>query len=178
VPLKEDDADFAALEIANEMLGGGAFLSSRLPQRLRETEGMSYGAGSFLSSNYKYPSSSWGIYAIFNPTYKNRLDSAMRDVISKTLQTGFKADELKKAVSSWLEQRQTYLGDDQSLAWRLSNYLSDGKELSFYMDYETKAKALTLEQVNAALRKYISLDKITFIYAGDFKNIDAQAKKF
>jgi zinc protease len=54
MPLKENDPDYVALDIANEMLGGGAFLSSRLPERLRETEGMSYGAGSFLSSNYKY----------------------------------------------------------------------------------------------------------------------------
>jgi zinc protease len=62
----------------------------------------------------------------------------MRDVISNTLKSGFKEDELKKAVSSWLEQRQTYLGDDQSLAWRLTNYLSDGKDLNFYSDYENK----------------------------------------
>lgn len=170
VPLKEDDPDYIALDIANEMLGGGAFLSSRIPNRLRESEGMSYGAGSFVSSSYKYPASSWGVYAIFNPTYKSRLDSALRNVITSTLQTGFKEDEFKKAETSWLELRKTYLGDDQSLAWRLANYMSDGKDLNFFTDYETKAKSLTLEQVNAALRKYISLDKITFIYAGDFKN--------
>ncbi|HYK46374.1 MAG TPA: pitrilysin family protein [Parafilimonas sp.] len=169
VPLKENDPDFVALDIANEMLGGGAFLSSRLPQRLRESEGMSYGAGSFLSSTYKYPASSWGMYAIFNPTYKNRLDSAMRDVMTTALKDGFKEDEFKKAVASWLQQRQTWLTDDRELPWRLTNYMSDGKDLSFYSDYEGKAKALTLEQVNAALRKYISLDKITFIYTGDFK---------
>jgi zinc protease len=178
VPLKEDDPDYVALEMANEMLGGGAFISSRIPKRLRESEGMSYGAGSFMNSSYKYPSSSWGVYAIFNPAYKNRLDSAMRDVISKTLQSGFTEDELKKAVSSWLEQRQTFLGDDQSLAWRLTNFLSDGKDLNFYSDYENKAKVLTLDQVNGALRKYISLDKITFIYAGDFKNTGGEVKKF
>ena len=52
------------------------------------------------------------------------------------------------------------------------NYLiimSEGRDLNFYSDYESKAKALTLDQVNAALKKYISLDKATFIYAGDFK---------
>ena len=72
-------------------LGGGAFLSSRIPKRLRESEGMSYGAGSFMSSSYKYQASSWGVYAIFNPAYKNRLDSALRDVINTARQTGFKA---------------------------------------------------------------------------------------
>jgi len=91
-------------------------------------------------------------------------------VINTALQTGFKEEEFKKAVIAWLSQRKTYLGDDQNLAWRLADYMSDGKALSFYSDYETKAQALTLDQVNAVLRKYIGLDKITFIYAGDFTN--------
>ena len=129
---------------------------------------MSYGAGSYLSSSYKYPSSTWGVYAIFNPAYKNRLDSALRDVVGKALQSGFTQDELNKAVTSWLEQRKTWLGDDQNLSWRLSNYMTDGKDLNYYSDYENKAKSLSLEQVNAALRKYISVDKLTLIYAGDF----------
>jgi zinc protease len=37
------------------------------------------------------------------------------------------------------------------------------------MEYEEKAKALTVDQVNAALKKYVSPDKMTLIYAGDFK---------
>jgi zinc protease len=168
IPLKQSDPDFIALDIANEMLGGGAFLSSRIPQRLRESEGMSYGAGSQLSFNYKYPASSWFVYAIFNPIYKNRLDSALRDVISKTLKEGFKEDEMKKSLSSWLQSRKTELGFDQSLSFRVASYLSQEKDLSFFTQYEESAKKLTLEQVNAALRKYISADKITFIYAGDF----------
>lgn len=176
VPLKESDADYVALDIANEMLGGGAFLSSRIPQRLRESEGMSYGAGSFMSGDYKYAASSFGVYAIFNPIYKSRLDSALRDVMNTARQSGFKQDELNKAVASWLQQRKTFLGDDQNLAFRLSNYLSDGKDLTFYSDYETKAKALTLEQVNTALRKYLTLDNVTLIYAGDFNNNASKSK--
>ncbi|MBS1946214.1 MAG: insulinase family protein [Bacteroidetes bacterium] len=168
VPLKQSDPDFIALDIANEMLGGGAFLSSRIPQRLRESEGMSYGAGSFLSFNYKYPSAIWGAYAIFNPVYKNRLDSALHDVIDKTLQNGFKEDEMKKCLSSWLQQRKTELGFDQSLSSRLASYMSQGKDLEFFSEYEEAAKKLTLDQVNAALRKYISNGKFTLIYAGDF----------
>lgn len=168
-PLKENDPDYVALDIANEMLGGGAFLSSRIPQRLRETDGMSYGAGSYMSPNYKYPASSWGVYAIFNPLYKNKLDSALRDVVGMALKTGFTKDEFKKSVASWLEQRKTYLDVNNTLAWQLTNYMSNGRDLSTFADYESKAKSLTLDQVNAAMRKYITLDKITMIYAGDFK---------
>jgi zinc protease len=169
IALKQSDPDFVALDIANEMLGGGAFLSSRIPQRLRESEGMSYGAGSVLSPNFKYPASFWGLYAIFNPMYKLRLDSAWHEVVDKTLAGGFKDDEMKKSLSAWLQERKTELGYDQSLATRIATYLSNGKDLQFYSDYENAAQKLTLDQVNAALRKYISEDKISVIYAGDFE---------
>jgi zinc protease len=168
LPLKETDPDYVALDMANEMLGGGTFLSSRISQRLRESEGMSYGAGSYMNANYKYPASSWGVYAIFNPVYKNKLDSALHDEISKAVKSGFKEDEFKKSVAGWLQQRKTLLGVDQFLSYQLASYINQGKDLTFYTDYENKVKSLTLEQVNAALRKYVSPDKITLIYAGDF----------
>jgi zinc protease len=168
VPLKQDDPDYVALDMANEMLGGGTFLSSRIPQRLRESEGMSYGAGSYLNFNYKFRASAWGLYAIFNPMYKNRLDSALHDEIAKTLQGGFKEEEYKKSLTSWVEQRKTVLGLDENLSFRIASYMAQGKDLNFFTEYENKARKLTLDQVNAALRKYIVPDKITMVYAGDF----------
>jgi zinc protease len=169
ISLKESDPDYVALEIANEMLGGGAFISSRVANRLRENEGMSYGAGTFVSASYQYPVCSWGVYAIFNPMYKNRLDSAFKDEVNKALQGGFTADELKKAVTAWLGQRKTLLGVERYLVAHQADYLEKGKDLSFDADFEDRAKALTVEQVNGALRKYISPEKMTLIYAGDFK---------
>jgi zinc protease len=121
-----------------------------------------------MNANYKYPASSWGVYAIFNPVYKNKLDSALHDEISKAVKSGFKEDEFKKSVAGWLQQRKTLLGVDQFLSYQLASYINQGKDLTFYTDYENKVKSLTLEQVNAALRKYVSPDKITLIYAGDF----------
>jgi zinc protease len=167
-PLKQGDKDYIALDMANEMLGGGAFLSNRIANRLRESEGMSYGAGSFLSFNYKYPTCTWIAYAIFNPIYKSRLDSAFRDVINKTLTEGFKEEEFKKTVTAWVQQRKIGLGNDQSLSGRLASYMDEGKDLDFYTYNEEQVGALTLDQVNAVLRKYISPDKITYLYVGDF----------
>ncbi len=168
LPLKQADADYTALQMANEMLGGGQFMSSRIPKRLRESEGMSYGAGSFMSFNYKYPSCQWSTYAIFNPMYKDRLDSALRDELNKTIKEGFKEEEFRKTAAAWIQTRRIGLGTDNQLATRLTAYMSDGKDLSFFNDNEAQVKALTLDQVNAALRKYISPDKMVFVYAGDF----------
>lgn len=169
ISLKETDPDYVALDIANEMLGGGAFLSSRIPTRLRENEGMSYGAGTFVNASYLYRAGGWGVYAIFNPVYKNRLDSAFKDELNKALTAGFTADELKKAVTAWSGSRKTRLGLDQYLVSLMASDMDIGKDLNFDMEYEEKAKALTVDQVNAALKKYVSPDKMTLIYAGDFK---------
>ena len=166
--LKESDPDYVALDIANEMLGGGAFIGSRIAKRLRENEGMSYGAGTFVQADYHHPVSLWGVYAIFNPIYRNRLDSAFKDEINKALKEGFSADELKKAVSAWQATRKTYIGLDQYVAFHQASYMEQQKDLDFDVNYEEKARALTVEQVNAVLRKYVRPEKMTLIYAGTF----------
>jgi zinc protease len=167
--LKETDADYPALEIANELLGGGAFLSSRIPQRLRESEGMSYGAGSFLDISYKYAASSWGMYAIFNPLYKERLDSALHDEIKKALQGGFKEDEFKKSVASWMQQRKTSLGLDNAIVSMLNTYQKREIDLGYYTSLEERVQKLTVKDVNEVLRKYMNENKLVLVYAGDFK---------
>lgn len=168
--------DYPAVVMANELLGGGAFLSSRIPQRLRENEGMSYGAGSFIDVEYKYNTGNWGVYAYFNPTYKGRLDSALHQEVDKALGAGFTADELKKSVASWEEQNRTSLGNNANLAAILRAYLANERDLSQYTQFESKVKALTLQDVNNALKKYFDKKKLVMVYGGDFEKKDADGK--
>jgi zinc protease len=168
INISEKNADYPAAFMANELLGGGAFLNSRIPQRLRENEGMSYGAGSFMETNYKDDVTKWGVYAMFNPLYKGRLDSALHQEVDKAIQGGFTKDELEKMKSGWLEGNRTTLGDNGTLAGIIRFYMRDDKDLTHFTDFEAKVKALTVEQVNAALRKYFDKSKLVMIYAGEF----------
>ena len=161
--------DYPAVMMANELLGGGAFLSSRIPQRLRENEGMSYGAGSFVNVQYKYNTGNWGVYAIFNPSYKGRLDSAMHQEVDKAIKVGFTQDELSKSVISWQEQNKTSLGNNDNLAGIIRTFLQNDRDLTQYNDFENKVKALSLDAVNAALRKYFDKSKLVMVYSGDFE---------
>ena len=167
--ISRKSTDYPAVFMANDLLGGGAFLSSRIPQRLRENEGMSYGAGSFLNVQYKYNTGNWGMYAMFNPLYKGRLDSALRQEVDKAIKGGFTQDELTKAVSSFLEFDRTSLGDNNNLAGMLRNYLINDRDLNQYTDFEGKVKTLSLDAVNAALRKYFDKSKLVMVYGGDFE---------
>jgi zinc protease len=161
--------DYAAVIIANELLGGGAFLSSRIPQRLRENEGMSYGAGSFMNVEYNYNIGNWGVYAMFNPLYKGRLDSALHQEIDKAIKTGFTQDELTKSVASWQEQGRTSLGSNDNLASILRSFLQNDRDLNQYIEFDNKLKNLKLDAVNTALRKYFDKSKFVMVYGGDFE---------
>jgi zinc protease len=169
IPMNEQNPDYPALFMANELLGGGAFLSSRIPQRLRENEGMSYGAGSYVQSFHKDEAMNWGVYAFFNPIYKGRLDSAIHQEIDKAISAGFTTDELDKSVKSMMEQNRTYLGLNNYLALQLRNYLRDGKDLEDFTTFEQKLQALSVDKVNAALKKYFDKSKLVMIYGGDFE---------
>jgi zinc protease len=155
--------------MANELLGGGAFLSSRIPNRLREAEGMSYGAGSFFNAGSSDKVAQWGVYAIFNPIYKNRLDSALKEEITKALDKGFTEDELKKSTDSWMQGRKIGLGVDGQLASLLESYQFLNRDLTWYTDFEKQITSLKLPQVNTALKKYIDPKKLILVYGGDFE---------
>lgn len=160
--------DYPAVEMANELLGGGAFLSSRIPQRLREAEGMSYGAGSYISGNHIDQTGSWGVYAFFNPIYKDKMDKALREEITKAIDKGFSKEEYDNSLKSWLQGRQTNLSLDNFLSYQLREYLELGKTMKDYTDYENKVKALDVNKVNSAMKKYFDINKFVLIYAGDF----------
>jgi zinc protease len=162
------DADYPAIEMANELLGGGAFLSSRIPQRLRETEGLSYGAGSYLQANVIDPTADWGIYAFYNPTMKDKLTTALNEEIQKAISKGFTKEEFESSLKSWLQNRQTMLGVDEFLVRELRENLDLGKTFKDYEEFENKVKSLDVQKVNTALVKYFDPKKFVMINAGDF----------
>ncbi|MCX6317202.1 MAG: pitrilysin family protein [Bacteroidetes bacterium] len=169
VNISRKHPDYPAVVMANDMLGGGAFLSSRIPQRLREKEGMSYGAGSYIGIDPKYNTGTWGVYAYFNPLYKGRLDSAMRQEVDKALASGFSAEELKLAIGSFEEQMKSTLGVNQNLVGLVHAYMMTDRTLDEYKSFQTRVKQLTPDAVNAALRKYFDKSKLVMVYGGDFE---------
>ncbi|WP_136668173.1 pitrilysin family protein [Flavobacterium sp. H122] len=164
-----DNPDYPAMVIANEMLGSGGFMTSRIPVRLREKEGISYGAGSYMTIPTDNDVAFLAFYAFFNPTKLAKVEDAMTDEIKKVITTnGFTAAELKAAIVSWKNDRKIALGVDNYLINIINDKLNFGTPLENYDALEAKVEQLTPEQINNVIKKYISLDKATFIYAGDF----------
>ncbi|MBQ0147852.1 MAG: insulinase family protein [Flavobacteriaceae bacterium] len=168
--MNRNHPDYPALVIANEMLGSGGFLAARIPMRLREKEGISYGAGSFLSvsSDPKNESSSWGYFAFLNPTKRDLVEKAVKEEITKAITEGFTAEELKTNISSWKTSRATSLGSDGTLLSLSNGYLLNNISFDEFSSLEQRIEKLDVQKVNEVIKKYIDLNKLTSIYTGTF----------
>lgn len=171
--LRDDDPDYPALVMGNYMMGGG-FLNSRLAVRIRQKEGISYGVGSFLQADPIDKSGGFGSYAIYNPDNADKLIAAYKEEVDRMLKDGFTADELKDAVSGYLQGQKVSRSQDRGLAGKLASNLFLNRTMSWDEAMDTKIAALTVEQVNAAMRKWIKPEKITYVQAGDFERKKTQ----
>jgi len=165
--LRDDNPDFAALALGNYMLGGG-FLNSRLAARIRGKEGLSYGVGSRLNASSLDASGSFTTTAIYAPQNVARLEAVFKEEIARALKDGFTAEEVEAAKKGYLQSRQVSRAQDGELVGRLGNYLFINRTLAFDAALDKRLQALTPEQINAAMRKYITPERITIIKAGDF----------
>src|SRR5262249_21583564 len=85
--LRETDADFAALRLGNFIFGGST-LSSRLGNRIRQKEGLSYGATSSLAASPLDTSGSFTVNAITNPVNIDRVEKAFLEELHEFLSGG------------------------------------------------------------------------------------------
>ena len=167
--LRDDSRDYAAMVLANYMLGGG-FLNSRLATRIRQKEGISYGVGSGLSAQQLDSVGSFFEQAIYNPENVVRLEQAFTEEIERVLKDGFTAEELDKARQGWLQQQVQNRASDGSLVSVLSSQALTGRTMAYNAQLDAWVAALKPSDVNAAIKKYIDPAKLSVVKAGDFKN--------
>jgi zinc protease len=164
--LNVNDPDYPLLDLGNYIFGGGA-LKSRLMDRIRQKDGLSYGGGSGVHAGDEDRAGSFGMGAIAAPQNLKKLEVAIREELDRALKDGFTQAELDGAKSGLLQQRVQNRSKDNVVAsgWTRNLYL--GRTYSWSKDYETKLKAATLAQVNAAFRKHIDPAKVSVAIAGD-----------
>ncbi|ATL43442.1 pitrilysin family protein [Elizabethkingia sp. HX WHF] len=166
--LDRKSPDYPAFLMANEILGSGGFINSRIPVRLREKEGISYGSGSYVNIPYINNVASWGYYAFLNPVKKDAVDKAVYEEITKALKDGFTEEELKAKKKSWQNSRKTGLGNDGTLIGLVNNKLLYNIPLEDYDELESKVLNISVQQANEALQKYLKTNQLTTLDVGDF----------
>ncbi len=168
IQMRDDDPDYPALLLGNFMLGGG-FLNSRLAERIRQKEGISYGVGSWISADNQDKVGNFGSYAIYNPVNGDKLVAAYKEEIARLLDKGFTEDEIKDARAGYLQERKVGRANDAGLAFRLAGNLFIGRTMAFSGQVDDKISSVSLAEVNSTIRKWLKPEKITYVQAGDFE---------
>jgi len=169
-PLKETDPEFAALRLGNFILGGGT-LSSRLGNRIRQKEGLSYGVTSQFSASARDPSATFTISASAKPDNIDRLEKAAIEELTEFVAHGPSPAELTDAQKAFLEGQKVGRTGDAAIAGQITTNLNLGRTFAHTSEQEKQIAALTPDDVKAAFRKYVDPKKLVIIRAGDFKQL-------
>ena len=168
LPLKARDTmpDYAALLLANEILGGGT--QSRLLERLRQQEGISYGAGSQLRVSAFEPSGQLTLWAIFAPENRAKVEQAVSQELTRLAASGITEAELQDAKNSLDQQRLTTWSQDSALAQLQLDNGRTGRTMAFHDTLYRQIAAASVQDVNAAIARWITPAQLLHVYAGDF----------
>ena len=165
--LQDTDPDFPALTLAAHVLGGGEF-GSRLNARIRQKDGLSYGVGAALDASAFEPIGGLQFYAIFAPQNRAKVQAGFDEELARFARDGITPAELAEARQAIMAQRVTARTSDAAVAGGWTAKLDQGRTFAFSAEQDARLAALTVDQVNAAIRKWIVPGNTDWSVAGTF----------
>lgn len=161
--ITRDNPDIYALTVGNEMLGGDGF-NALLMKELREKRGLTYGAYSgFTSMRTTGP---------FIMSYSTRGDQAIESIkVAKQTLQNFLSQPLDQQLLSetregLLKSYPLSLSSNESILGYLGMIGFYGLPSSYLADYPKKIEAVTSQEIQAALRKYIQPSNMLTVVVG------------
>ncbi len=169
-PLRDTSPDYAALIVGNYILGGGA-LSSRLGDRVRQQEGLSYGIGSGVRAGSIDDRGIFYVYAISNPENMARLRPIILEELQRFLKSGVTEEELEAAKKGYLQSLMVARTKDSSLARVIGENLQADRDMSYQQELENRVESLTPEMIVETARRYLDPKELIIVAAGDFASV-------
>ncbi|MBL7959418.1 insulinase family protein [bacterium] len=171
IGLKQDDNDYLPLNVGNYILGGN--FSARLMSNVRDNEGLTYGIYSTITGQ-TYSDGAWLVGAYFSPDLcKRGLESTQKQV-AMWLDKGVSEAELKAKKTTITGVYKVALSTTGGVAAQLLSLAQRNIKMDYLDEYPAKINALTLDEVNGAIKKYIKPDSLHIIVAG---SVDANLEK-
>ncbi len=173
--LARTDPDRPAVQIVNTLFGGR--FTSMLNDELRVNSGLTYGARSRFDEE-RLPGS------VFISTY-TKVESTVQAIdialslLGKLRERGLSSEQLLSA-RNYIKGR--FPTEELETADQLAGVLGEielfGLNKGEIDDYFSRLDALTLDQVNAAARKWYRNDNLQFLLIGPAAKIQEQVKKY
>jgi zinc protease len=157
------DPDFLPAYIANYILGGGGF-SSRLMDEVRDKRGLTYGIFTALA-DYRAAGIVIGRVESDKATMPQALD-VVRSELERFARDGATETELADAKTYLIGSFPLNFDSNVQIASTLNGFQRTGLGPDYVDKRNALVQAVTLEQVNAAARKYFEPSRLTAVVAG------------
>ncbi|MFO1408377.1 MAG: pitrilysin family protein [Steroidobacteraceae bacterium] len=161
--LRYADADTLPLSVGTRILGSG--FTGRLMSTVRDKEGLTYGVGAGIGDD-TYADGYFEVYATFAPGLLERGIVSTRRELELWHAKGVTAGELARAKTRTAGSYVVGLATSAGLAGVVMRTLEAGLPLEYVDQYPDRVAALTLDQVNGAIRRHLDPSKMVLVEAG------------
>ena len=162
--INRDHPDYRPLFVASYILGGN--FSARLMQTVRVKEGLTYGIRSSMSGFGNDTDGYWYVGGTFSPDLLSKGESSTLREIRKWAQDGVTQKEVDTTKSTLTGSFKVGFDTTRGLAGGILSAVIDWEDLSYVDEMPNMINSVTLEQVNAAIKKYISIGDLYEVAAG------------
>ena len=148
--LEWDDPGALALRVGTSIFGSG--FAGRLMANVRDKEGLTYqiSAG---SGNDVFSSGEWRISASFAPELLEKGLASTRQQLETWIDGGVTAAELESSKRKLITRSAISMTTPDGLAFVLLDAIHRGAGLDYLDEFPRQVEALTLDEVNIAIRK-------------------------
>lgn len=164
VPIRRDHEDYPALYVGNYILGGD--FAARLMSTVRDEMGLTYHIGSSLSGVTTRYAGSWQARIALSHDALDEGLSATKEVIRRFVEEGATDEELDTKKTTITGSYSVGLATTQRLAQSILTNAERGFDVSYLDRFPEIIRALSLDEVNAAIRQYLDPDAIQEALAG------------
>lgn len=165
--MNDSDPLYPAMVVGNFVFGSGA-LASRLGDRVRQKEGLSYGVSSGFNAHPIDPRASLTLVAIANPSNRDKLVDVIAEEFDLLVSKGITEEELARAKQGILQSNAVSRTSDGAIASQLAGTIFAKRTMAYQADLEKAISELTVDQVNAAIQKFWDRKRLVIVTAGDF----------
>jgi zinc protease len=164
--LRYQDPDSLALRVGTAILGSG--FTGRLMSTVRDQDGLTYGIGAAISDD-EFVGGTFAISATFAPALLDKGIAASRRALAQWWQSGVTEEELAARKTNLVGRYEIGLSTAAGVARTIVATVERGKPLAWLDDYPKAIEALTVEQVDAAIKKHLDPEKMVLVTAGTFE---------
>ena len=161
--LRYREPDALALRVGTAVLGSG--FTGRLMATVRDKEGLTYGIGAGMDGDAMVDGE-WRISANFAPQLLEKGIASTKRELDAWCENGVTAAELERVKSNLVGTFKVGLTTTDGLATALLTAVHRGLGPAWLDEYPKRVAALSLEEVNAAIKKHLRSDKMVLIKAG------------